>query len=204
MRHFVTPGEELPGYIRRSDCVYFEGDKPYAAVLGFYDDERKEVVQLEGIWKPRLGDRVIGVVSSISRNGLCSVTLTDFASGLIIPGKFEELEFKVSDIIDAEVAEIERKRIAILQRARKLATGQVISVKPVKIPRIIGKNDTMIEQIAKFTGTRIVIGRNGVIWLDGKDPKLAIEAIRTVEQEAHTRGLTERIKEMLEGSAGSP
>jgi exosome complex component RRP4 len=46
----------------------------------------------------------------------------------------------------------------------------------------------------------VIIGQNGRIVIAGKTPedeRLAIMAIRLIEQEAHTSGLTDRVTEML-------
>ncbi|MCL5680172.1 MAG: hypothetical protein M1465_02440 [Candidatus Marsarchaeota archaeon] len=203
MRQFITPGEELPKEAKRNEYVAVYNGKAYSNIMGFYDTERKDIVPLEGMWKPRIGDSVIGVVERPTRAGIYNVMLTEFAQGLIITSKFDSgPSFAANDIIEATVADVERKRLAILERPRKLALGQTIYVKPVRIPRIIGKSETMVNQISRLTGSRIIIGRNGIIWLNGGDVALAIEAIKTVEREAHTSGLTERIKGMLEAEAG--
>jgi exosome complex component RRP4 len=50
------------------------------------------------------------------------------------------------------------------------------------------------------TGCQIAIGQNGRILINGKSPddeRLAVMAIRKIEQEAHTTGLTDRVTEML-------
>lgn len=199
MRQFVTPGEELPKEVRRGEYVMFSNSKAYSNILGFYDTDKETVVPLEGVWSPRVGDTIIGVVEKPTRPGIYNVVLSDFASGLIVVGKFDSgPEFEANDLIEAVVSSTERKKLAILENPRKLASGITITVKPVRIPRIIGRNETMIGQISRFTGTHIVIGRNGIIWLEGGDIKLAIKAIRTVESESGTSGLTERIKHMLE------
>ncbi|MCL4388153.1 hypothetical protein M1567_03310 [Candidatus Marsarchaeota archaeon] len=199
MRQFVTPGEELPKDTRRNEYVMLQNGKAYSNILGLYDSDKKDVIPLEGMWKPRIGDNVIGVVERPTKPGLYNVVLTEFVQGLIITSKFDSGPiFEANDIIEATVADVERKRLAILERPRKLALGQTLYVKPVRIPRIIGKSETMANQIARLTGSRIIIGRNGIIWINGGNTELAIKAIRTVETEAHTSGLTERIKAMLE------
>ena len=202
MRQFVTPGEELPKDTRRNEYVMLQDGKAYSNILGFYDSDKKDVIPLEGMWKPRIGDNVIGVVEKPNKPGLYNVVLTEFVQGLIITSKFDSGPiFEANDIIEATVADVERKRLAILERPRKLALGQTLYVKPVRIPRIIGNSETMANQIARLTGSRIIIGRNGIIWVNGGNTELAIKAIRTVESEAHTSGLTERIKAMLEAEA---
>ncbi len=67
--------------------------------------------------------------------------------------------------------------------------GTILEIRPTKIPRVIGKNNTMVQQIAAMTKSTIVVGNNGIIWLKGGNVALATEAIRKIEDEAHTSGL---------------
>jgi len=58
----------------------------------------------------------------------------------------------------------------------------------------------MIQTIEQSTRTRILIGQNGIIVVTGRDSdgiKLAVKAIRLVEEEAHTANLTQRVKSLL-------
>ena len=81
---------------------------------------------------------------------------------------------------------------------RVLKGGMILKIKPIKVPRVIGKKSTMVKQISDSTKSQIVVGVNGVIWIQGGNAALAIEAILRIEEEAHVGGLTERIKLMLE------
>jgi len=58
----------------------------------------------------------------------------------------------------------------------------------------------MVNMIKDETGCQITIGQNGLILINGKTPedeRIAIMAIRKIEEEAHTTGLTNRITEMI-------
>ena len=70
--------------------------------------------------------------------------------------------------------------------------------------RVIGKGGNMVNMIKDATLTKIMVGQNGIMWLDGvpENVIIAIEAIRTVEREAHTVGLTDRISKFLEERKG--
>jgi len=55
------------------------------------------------------------------------------------------------------------------------------------------------------TGSNILVGQNGIVVVSGRTPKneqVAIEAIHMIEREAHTRGLTDRIQEMIRSKLG--
>jgi exosome complex component RRP4 len=58
----------------------------------------------------------------------------------------------------------------------------------------------MISLIKRETGCHILLGQNGVVLISGKnleDEQLAVIAIRKIENESHTSGLTDRVTEML-------
>ena len=199
MRHFVVPGDKILDRQMRIENAYVEAGATHSAVLGFYDDERNSIIPLEGAWKPRIGDLVIGIVSSIGRNGgTYNIDLTEFISGLVVAGKFSALDFKEGDIIEATIQDIEHKNLALLERPKALKKATMIKIKPVKIARVIGRAETMIKQISEYTGCSMVVGKNGLIWLDGGNVALATDVILKIEREEHLSGLTERIKDMLE------
>jgi exosome complex component RRP4 len=58
----------------------------------------------------------------------------------------------------------------------------------------------MISMIKQETGCQIILGLNGVILVTGKNPEdeeLAMMAIRKIDEESHTSGLTDRITQLL-------
>ena len=58
----------------------------------------------------------------------------------------------------------------------------------------------MLFRSRENTQTRIQIGQNGYIWIDGKgeDIALAQKAIEIIDQEATSKGLTNKIEKLLE------
>ncbi len=84
------------------------------------------------------------------------------------------------------------------RRCKKLHGGRVIEIAPSKVPRVIGKQGTMVKQIKNETGTNIIVGQNGRVWIQGENANLAARAVKKVEEEAHLDGLTDRIAEFLE------
>ena len=138
----------------------------------------------------------MGVVTE-AKSSVCVVDLSSFARGLIILRKYENPPEKGS-LISAVVKDVENRKTVILERVSVLREGMLVKVKPTKVPRIIGKSNTMVNQIAELTGVRIVVGMNGLIWIRGDKGALAVAAIKRISEEAHVPGLTQRIKEMLE------
>ena len=65
----------------------------------------------------------------------------------------------------------------------------------------------MINLIKTEMNCRLIIGQNGRVWVSGKNPEseLLIERIiRKIEREAHTSGLTDRIKDLIHEELKKP
>jgi exosome complex component RRP4 len=112
-------------------------------------------------------------------------------------------------MVIAKIVAYDRTRdplLTVLERGLgKITRGQIIEIMPTKIPRVIGKQGSMISMLKQETGCQIAIGQNGRILINGKTPedeRLAVMAIRKIEQEAHTTGLTDRVTEMLKEEKG--
>jgi exosome complex component RRP4 len=57
----------------------------------------------------------------------------------------------------------------------------------------------MLNLLKEKTGCEIIVGKNGIIWIKGKEEnvnKLTL-AIMKIEKEAHIPGLTSRIESLL-------
>jgi exosome complex component RRP4 len=99
------------------------------------------------------------------------------------------------------VDEIKRVQLTMQDReARRLNGGLVMEVAPTKVPRVIGKEGSMVTLIKDLTGCRIYVGQNGRIWLDGEDHPvtLAAKAIHLIEDRTQAFGLTEAVRELIE------
>jgi exosome complex component RRP4 len=59
----------------------------------------------------------------------------------------------------------------------------------------------MVDMIRANTGCEVIAGRNGYIWITGNgDANLAERAIRMIEAQAHTHGLTDRVAQFLKAN----
>ncbi len=195
MSRIVVPGELLEGKPLHIENSIIDEEKTFSAVLGIFDEEKHTLVALEGLWYPRRGDMVIGVIDEARLNSY-SVELNAPYKGILV-SKYIESRLEEGDVVEAEVREIDETKTVVLARAKKLFGGKIIDVKPSKVPRIIGKGNTMISQILEGTKSIIRVGMNGRIWIKGGDVALATQAILKIEEEAHTSGLTDRIKAMM-------
>lgn len=196
MQRIVVPGEKLEDTPLRINEAFIDNGKTYSTIMSMYDDERKVLTPLEGLWYPREGDAVIGVVQEDKFNVLI-IDLDSPYRGLIFSKDVNE-ELVAGDIIEASVRELDKTKTVILGRPRKLAGGKILYVKPSKVARILGKGNSMIRQLGTETQTQVIVGMNGLIWLRGGKIDLCTEAIIMIQQEAHTSGLTNRVKNLLD------
>ena len=214
-REVVIPGELIDEKKGRKvgRGAYFEGEKIFAKVLGIVrsDENEVSVIPLSGIYMPRFGDKVIGVVSDFSISGWminincpyrAFLPLSEAVSEFVDTQRTDISKFfGIGDVIFCKVSKVTKdKTIQVSMRAigsRKLYDGVVINVTPSKIPRMIGKGGSMIKLLKSKTGCDIIAGQNGIVWVRGLNKANAIEAILAIERESHIVGLTEKIEKML-------
>jgi len=216
-RQLVTPGDLLAEdqYIA-GENTYKEDDKIYASRIGVveYQDKKVNVVALRAFYVPRVGDTVIGTIVEVGFNGwmvdinspyLALLRASDVLSRPFKPQKDDLSEvLDVGDLVIAKIIAYDRAHNPQLTVSEpglgKITRGQVVKVTPTKIPRVIGRKGSMVSMIKQETGCHIILGHNGIILITGKsleNEQLAIMAIRKIEEESHTTGLTDRIVQMI-------
>jgi exosome complex component RRP4 len=216
-REIVVPGELLAISGKRAGPgTYSEGGKIFASQLGIKSvrPDMISVVPLSGQYIPVRGDLVVGEIVDVgASNWLVDINAPHPAPLHVneVPWRVEFGETRrfmsVGDVVLLKiVGRDETMRIQVTMQdhgLRKLTGGMVIEVSPSKVPRVIGKNGSMIQMLKNMTGCRIYVGQNGRIWIDGELDNIvrAVQAIRMIEEEAHAPGLTERIKQLLEGGS---
>jgi len=200
MREIVVPGEKIAeGKLTKAGFGAFKrGDEVFASVHGLVETDKDfvKVVPLSGKYMPHVGDQVIGIVVMLIGKG-CFVNINSAYDGYY--GFMRDTQYNVGDLITAEIMEVDEVNSVTLDYAKPLYDGKLIEVASVKVPRIVGKKASMIDILSQGSGCRIFVGRNGRIFLTGEDANIrrAEAAIRLIEREAHTTGLTDRVKEFL-------
>ena len=216
----------VPGDVLAEGMQYLPGRGTYrsnakiiAQRLGLADVDGKviKIIPLSGKYIPKLNDRVIGKVTDILLTGwrldinspyTAVMTLKDATSEYIPRGADLTKYHRLGDYVVCRITNVtSQKLVDVAMRGpglRKLRGGRIIFVNSRKVPRIIGKEGSMVMLIKNATGCQITVGQNGVIWLEGEPEKelIAVEAIRLIERESHIAGLTEKVSALLEKSLG--
>jgi exosome complex component RRP4 len=213
-REVVVPGQLLAeGRYRPSYGTYDEKGKIYSTLVGLAElrGNTVKVVALEGAYIPKEGDLVIGIITIVAGNnwkinigGPYGASL-HANNALRRPYSDDISEYMdIGDVISAEVIAFDRQSGPFLSMKgrglRVLDKGMIFEVSPAKIPRIIGRRGSMINMITDHLKIQTVVGQNGRIWINAPDTaslRLAIKAFKTIEAQAHTSNLTERINTML-------
>lgn len=221
-KEVVAPGQVLAegmDYIP-SQGTYRLGDKVLAQRLGLLSIEGKvlKIIPLSGKYLPKRNDVIIGKIVEILISGWrmetnCAypamLSMKEATSEYIARGADLSKYFDIDDYIVTKIVNVtSQKLVDVSMRGpglRKLIGGRIIGVNSNKVPRIIGKQGTMISMIKQATNCKIIVGQNGLIWVQGDEPNfelLAVEMIKKIEEESHINGLTERIKKILEEKTG--
>jgi len=217
-KQLVTPGDLLgEGPYFAGENTYRDGTKIYAARIGLADivGNKLIVVPIKGAYIPRIDDIVLGRITDIGMSGwqvdICApypamlpASETPMQRGRDIGRRDLAHIYGVGDLTLAQVIAFDRTRDPLLttkgRGLGKITSGRVARITPAKIPRVIGKKGSMITMLKKETNTDIVPGQNGVILATGKDPdheRIAVEALYLIEREAHSSGLTDRVRAFI-------
>ncbi len=220
-KEIVVPGEIiaegmdfLPG-----EGTYREDDKIKASILGMLEVKGRllKIIQLSGKYLPKRGDTIIGRITDILMAGwrveinsayTAMLPLKNGTSSFIPKGADLTKYFNIGDYVVAKITNVTSQMLVDLTMKgpglRKIEEGRIILVNPHKVPRIIGKQGSMISLIKQATECKITVGQNGVCWIYGEPEKeiIAIQAIRLIEKKSIISGLTDVIKAFLEEKTG--
>ncbi|MBN2111772.1 RNA-binding protein [Candidatus Woesearchaeota archaeon] len=220
-KEVVVPGETLAtgmGFLP-SKGTYREGDNIIAARLGMVHVDRKviKIIPLSGIYQPKAGDVIIAKIIDVLMSGWkletntaypAMMSMKDATSEYIAKGADLRRYFDVDEYVVAKITNVTTQNLIDLTMRgpglRKLRGGRVIKVNSNKVPRIIGKHGSMISMVKNATDCKIIVGQNGLVWVDGEPDKekIAVDTIKKIEEESHVSGLTDLIKSHLEKVTG--
>jgi len=213
-RKIIIPGETivqgdefLPG-----DGTRREDKDIVACKYGLSDitDRLVRVIPLSGVYAPRRGNVIIGTVVGVTFKGW----LIDFGSHVngflnvtevpryIGRGELRD-HFDFGDVVCAKVFGTDGGNVDLSVKLRgfgKLQGGQLVNVNPNKVPRVIGKEGSMVNLIKAASNCDVTVGQNGVIWVIGdkiEDELSARKIIEYVCENSFLSGLTEKVEEYI-------
>jgi len=199
MRKIVVPGELVTEERKRlGRNVYLRDGKIFSEVIGLAveDETTASVVALEGRYMPEKGDIVVGIVVGEKFAGY-DIDLKYFYKAFVSKKEFMD-SLKNHSVVSARVDKVNEVNEIELSNVRVFYGGIVIGVSPVKVPRIIGKDSSMLEVLKKGTNSTLVVGKNGLIWAKTDNLALLEKALEKIQMESHLENLTNRISEFLD------
>ncbi len=170
-----------------------------------------KVISLSGVYQPRKGNVVIGQVENVTFNGwIINIYAPDngFLSLTEVPRYVNQNELEevmgIGDIVIAKIWNINKRGIDLSIKARNLGKadeGIILKINSNKVPRVIGKEGSMINLIKDNTKCEVTVGQNGLVWIKGnkiQDELFAKKAILFVTKNSFISGLTEEVKKWFE------
>jgi len=216
-KEIAVPGEVLAeglGYVP-SKGIRRVQEKLIAEQLGMINVEGKviKLIPLTGVYIPKVNDKIVCKVIDVLMTGWrldtrspysAVLSMKDATSEFIQRGADLTQYFALGDYVLTKVVNVTSQKLVDVSMKgpglRKLRGGRIIKVNPHKVPRVIGKEGSMVVMIKQATGCNVLVGQNGLIWIDGEPAAevVAEKAIKKINAEAHLSGLTDRIKEFLD------
>jgi len=213
-RKIIIPGETivqgdefLPG-----DGARREGQDIVACKYGLSDvnDKLVRVIPLSGVYVPRRGNVIIGTVVGVTfkgwlidfgshQNGFLNVTEVPRYIGR---GELRD-HFDFGDTVCAKVSGTDGGNVDLSVKLRgfgRVQGGQLVNVNPNKVPRVIGKEGSMVNIIKGASNCDVTVGQNGVIWVIGDKIEDELNARRIIEficENSFLAGLTEKVEEYI-------
>jgi exosome complex component RRP4 len=216
-RKVVIPGEVI---MSGEDYLPGEGTEKkgkdiIALRYGLAEENNRlvKVIPLSGVYHPRRGNIIIGKVENVTFNGWvidinaaenAFLSLTEVPRYVNKNGLEDVME--IGDMVVAKIWAINKRGIDVSIKSRglgKIDDGLITKVNPNKVPRIIGKEGSMIKLIKDETGCNITVGQNGIIWIKGdkiESELIAKKAIDFITEKCFISGLTDAVKEWFEKS----
>ena len=168
-RKIVIPGEiifkgenYLPG-----EGTEKKGGNIVARIYGLAEELNNlvKIIPLSGVYHPRKGNVVIGKVENITFNGW--VLDIDTPENAFLPlseiptyvnkGNLEEV-MDIGDMSIAKIREVGKRSVDLTVKGKgfgKIEKGIIVRINSSRVPRVIGKEGSMINLIKKETGCNI-------------------------------------------------
>ncbi|MAG38443.1 RNA-binding protein [Candidatus Pacearchaeota archaeon] len=207
----IVSGEDfLPGDGTRRD-----GENVLANRFGLAEISGRvvKVIPIFGAFIPRKGNVIIGRVADINFSGW--MIDIDYASSAFLgieecPRFINRNEMDqflaIGDVIAAKIWGVKSKGIDLTLKGKglgKLEGGFIFRTIPSRVPRVIGREGSMITLVKEKTSCQITVGQNGWIWIKGEkieDEIKARKAIEFIASQVLVSGLTEKMEEWFENN----
>jgi len=195
----LIPGDSL----KKKDINSYERENNnYSKYILLVNEDK--TTRLFGYYMPEVNDIVIGKVIDVLSNGWIIDINSPYVGKLSLKdtGVDPSDLYTYGDYILCQIVKMTKNKLIDLEikKKEKLNDGLILKVDPARIPRLIGKNSSMLNLIKEYLKIDIIIGKNGRVYLNGDINNVlkAVDIIKFIINNSYKRGLTEKVKEILE------
>ena len=212
-KEIVLPGSLLTdNNYKLGRGTYKENGKIYSSITGlvYFESEQIKVIPLKDTYSPNYGDLVIGRVTGSSYSSWSIDINSTYHGFLPTTELYDKNEPNINNIINikdmlllrvANVDEINRVKLTLRSRGLgKFNQGTIIKVKQPTIHFLSEENAFLTTMIQEYTYTDLIIGKNGLIWINGLKENIEriIEIIELIEKEEPLKhNLIKHIQSMI-------
>lgn len=212
-KEIVLPGSLLTdNNYKLGRGTYKENGKIYSSITGlvYFESEQIKVIPLKDTYSPNYGDLVIGRVTGSSYSSWSIDINSTYQGFLPTTELYDKNEPNINNIINikdmlllrvANVDEINRVKLTLRSRGLgKFNQGTIIKVKQPTIHFLSEENAFLTTMIQEYTYTDVIIGKNGLIWINGLKENIEriIEIIELIEKEEPLKhNLIKHIQSMI-------
>jgi len=219
-RKIVLPGDVLASGANflPGDNTLRKGNNIISLRYGIEEvnDRLVKVIPLSGAYIPRRGNIVIGKVIDMNMNGWVidikspsSSYLPAREAGRYVDKNELSQYLNFQQMIVAEVFSVSAREATLTLRKPGLGPlneGIIVHISPSKVPRVIGKEGSMINLIKQETNCNIKVGQNGLVWIHGEkieNELLAKSVINFISDKSFVSGLTDKVKGFIDEQKSS-
>lgn len=206
----VVPGTLISTSEKSGEGTFVFNGKTYSKFFGIKKKGYKiSVIPFKQSYKPKKWDKIIGQIKEfnypffvvdIKASLPAYLYLSDTSRYATSNQELLMKTYKPGFWIYSEISELSDKVKLSMKSydAKVLKDGRIAYITPAKVPRVIGKEGSMIKMIQNKIGCTILVGQNGIIWVDGDKTNLVIKIIQKIDEESHIPGLTDRVGELID------
>ena len=180
-KKIVVPGELVTEDRKKTGAhVFVREGKIFASTVGIVSvsEEYASVIPLQGKYMPKPNDLIVGIVGAEAHAGYI-VDINSFYRSFLSK-KETSKTLRKGDVISAKITEVNEINEVSLNDVRVFYGGEVLSVSPVKVPRMLGRQGSMLGVLKEGTGCSLMIGRNGWVWVKGGNIPLLKFALKKI------------------------
>jgi len=208
----VIPGQILGSTTEHDLTCFRENDTVISSVVGVarLGNDAVRIVPSSGVYVPKTEDVILAVV--IREHSSCWDLDINSPYGCILikeksfddrrfRGPRTENNFLLGDLLSVKISNVNEINFSQAMKPWKLDTGRILEVDPKRVPRVIGKQRSMLNLLKEKTQCSVIVGQNGRIWIKGPKEDFVVKVIEKIVKEAQTQGLTDRIENLLNEEA---